>query len=264
MGRDDGRTRRYIARRRMSASVESLLLRARRARWLNVVVVNLRFLIGFAFVPSGLKKLLHQRFTDPENSGPFHEFLHAFHATGHFYQFVGAMQLVVALLLFTQRFATVGALLAMPILTTILVFGWSTAVYPTATVVTLMFLATVGLLLWDLQKWRGIFGSDRVDTQIRITALPPVLDLKLWQGCGVAILALYLAVCALTGEIYRPRRFAPDSLAFYMFPTMLLLPIVTFVVDQVRHRRSRAERVPSAGGHGHDPGASTSSGAVSP
>jgi hypothetical protein len=38
----------------MSASVESLLLRARRARWLVVVVVNLRFLIGFAFVPSGL------------------------------------------------------------------------------------------------------------------------------------------------------------------------------------------------------------------
>lgn len=226
-------------------SALDLLLRARRARWLNVVVVNLRFLIGFAFVPAGLKKLVHQPFTDPHNRGPFHDFLHAFYDTGPFYQFVGAMQLVVALLLFTQRFATVGALLAMPILTTILVFCWSTAVYPTATVVTLMCLGTAGLLLWDLQKWRGIFGSDRVEAQLRVAAIPPVIDLPLWQACGAAILALYLAVCVLTGEIYRPRRLEPGSPAFYIFPAMLLLPFITFAVDEMR-RRARAAQKPGA------------------
>ena len=226
----------------MSAYAQRFLLRARRTRWLNVVVVNLRFLIGFAFVPSGLKKLLYQPFTDPQSRGPFHEFLHAFYATGPFYQFVGAMQLAAALLLFTQRFATAGALLAMPTLTTILVLCWSTGVYPTAIVVTLMFLATAGLVLWDLEKWRGIFGSDRVEMQLRVAALSPVIDLKLWQGCGLAILALYLAVCALTGEIYRPRGLKPDALAFYIFPTMALLPIVTFIIDEARQRRSRAGR----------------------
>src|SRR5687767_12402704 len=94
-----------------------LVQRARRTRWANVAIVNLRFLIGFAFIPSALKKVLDQPFTDPANRGPFHDFLHAFHATGWFYSFVGITQILAAVLLFTQRFATVGALIALPVLT---------------------------------------------------------------------------------------------------------------------------------------------------
>src|SRR5688500_3998399 len=120
--------------RAVRESLERLHRRARAARWSNLAVVNLRFLIGFAFVPAGLKKVLGQPFTDPHNTGAFHDFLHAFHATGFFYRFVGALQLTVALLLFTQRFARWGAYLALPIITAIMVFCWSTRVYPTATV----------------------------------------------------------------------------------------------------------------------------------
>ena len=79
-------------------------------------------LIGFAFIPAGLKKLLGQPFTDPTNTGVFHDFLHAFHSTGLFYQFVGALQLTAAVLLITQRHATLGAVLIAPILVAIFVF----------------------------------------------------------------------------------------------------------------------------------------------
>ena len=64
------------------AVVAKLLARMRAARWCNLCVVNLRFLIGFAFVPAALKKVLGQPFTDPTNHGPFHDFLHGFYATG--------------------------------------------------------------------------------------------------------------------------------------------------------------------------------------
>ena len=164
-----------------------LVHRARRVRWINVAVVNLRFLIGFAFVPAALKKVLDQPFTDPANHGRFHDFLHAFHATGGFYTFVGVMQLVAAVLLCTQRFATLGAFVALPILSAITVFCWSTGVYPTATVATLMWLGTVGLVIWDIDKWRGVVTREGTATAVSAEPLP--IDLKLWARCGWAVTA---------------------------------------------------------------------------
>jgi len=212
--------------------MERLLLRARRTRWITVCIVNLRILIGFAFVPAGLKKLLAQPFTDPQNTGPFHDFLHAFHATGWFYQFVGVLQLVTATLLITQRFATIGALLALPILTAITAFCWSTHVYPTATVATLMLLGTLALVLWDFHRWRAVFGERE-----RLVPVDAPIDMRLWQRCGIAILAVYLGACAWMGEVYRPRGAGPDDPGFYLFPVILLLPILTLAIDQARLRR---------------------------
>lgn len=217
--------------------IAKLVARARRTRWTNVAIVNLRFLIGFAFVPAALKKVLDQSFTDPANRGPFHDFLHAFHATGWFYGFVGALQLTAAVLLFTQRFATVGALIALPILTAITAFCWSTGVYPTATVATLMWLGTVGLVVWDLDKWRGVLVRDDRPHELRVAPIEAPIDLRLWGWCGAAILALYLGTALVRGGVYRPRGIELDEPAFYVLPAVLLLPIVTLVIDQRRARR---------------------------
>jgi uncharacterized membrane protein YphA (DoxX/SURF4 family) len=216
---------------------ERLLERLRRARWANLFVVNLRIFLGFAFVPAGLKKLIDEPFTDPANRGAFHEFLHALHATGYFYQFVGIMQLTVAVLLMTQRFAALGALIALPIFGTITVFCWSTRAYFTAFMVTLMLLGTLGLLVWDHHRWRGLLASDRRGAQIRVPALPPVVDLGLWQRCGAAVLLLYLTVCVLDGGIYRPKGVELDTPQFWLFPFMLVFPIVTYLIDRGRYRR---------------------------
>lgn len=220
--------------------MRELWLRARRTRWVNVFVVNLRFLIGFAFVPAALKKVLDQPFTDPSNHGRFHDFLHGFYATGWFYQFVGIMQLVAAVLLFTQRFATAGALVALPILTAITAFCWSTQVYPTATIATLMWLGTIGLLIWDIHKWRGVFASDRERHELRIEPLTAPIDLTLWARCGLAILVLYLGTALVRGGVYRPKTIDFSEPAFYVLPAVMLLPIITFVIDQRRVRRPRA------------------------
>jgi uncharacterized membrane protein YphA (DoxX/SURF4 family) len=220
--------------------MEGLISWARRRRWAHLGIVNLRLLLGFAFVPAGIKKLLDQPFTDPENVGRFHDFLDAFHATGWFYQFVGTMQLAIAVLLMTQRFATIGALLALPILSAILAFCWSTQVYPTAIVVTLMFLGTLVLVAWDYPKWRGIFATDDREHEHRIPRLEAPITPRLWQLCGIAILAVYLGVCLAMGEVYRPKGVKPDDPAFYVFPVILALPIVTYLLD----RRALARRAP--------------------
>ena len=220
--------------------LESLLDSARRKRWLNLVVVNLRILIGFAFVPSGLKKVLDQPFTDPDNTGAFHEFLHAFYATGAFYQFVGVVQLTIAVLLMTQTFATLGALIALPVVASITVFCWSTNVVPTAVVATLMLLGTTALVLWDFHAWRAIVRPDRagVPTAEATEAAPPV-NLTLWRRCGAGIFALYATICAVSGGIYRPRGVDLDNPAFYLFPLIALFPLATFAIEQVRRRDRR-------------------------
>lgn len=200
---------------------------------MHLVVVNLRILVGFAFVPAGLKKVTRQPFTDPDNHGPFHDFLHAFHATGFFYQFVGILQLTAALLLFSQRWARTGALLALPIITAIMVFCWSTRVFPTATVATLIFLGIVALLLWDHPQPR-----------------PAPFDLRPWQVCGAVILALYGAACLISGEVYRPRGGSERGVPFVLLSLIPLAPIATLVVARVR----RARDAPSSPRRGGAPG----------
>ncbi len=220
---------------------ESLLARARSTRWVHVFVVNLRFLIAFAFVPAGLKKVLDQPFTDPTNHGPFHDFLHALHGTGWFYQVVGILQLVTSALLFTQRFATLGALMALALLTAIVSFCWSTQVVPTAIVTTLMLLGTIGLVLWDFAKWRGLFASDRTTASIAIAPTTARIDLRLWSQCGLAIFVLYLGTALVRGGVYRPKTIDFSEPAFYVLPAVMLLPIITFIIDQ---RRANKNRVP--------------------
>ena len=216
-----------------------MLTRLRSKRWATLCVINLRILIGFAFLPSGLKKLLAEPFTDPAKSGRFHDFLDAFYATGWFYQFVGVMQLVTATLLITQRFATVGALFAVPITATIAAFCWSTqAGLPTAIVITLMFLGALGLALWDLPRWQLVFARDDRAHELVVPARSPGVDMRLWQGCGVAIITLYFATCAALGGVYRPKGMEMSDPAFYVMPVILLLPIITLVVEQLRLRRS--------------------------
>jgi hypothetical protein len=148
------------------------------------------------------------------------------------------MQLVASTLLFTQRFATVGALVALPIITTICAFCWSTGVYPTAMIATLMLLGTVGLVLWDLDKWRGIFVADEaVAVAVHLEPLP--IDMRLWTRCGIAMLVLYLGSAIVRGGVYRPRGIELGEPAFYVMPLVMLLPILTFFVEQ-RSRRPRA------------------------
>ena len=210
-------------------------LRAR--RWSHLIVANLRLMLGFAFVPSGLKKVLYQPFTDPQNTGAFHDFLHGFYATGFFYQFVGGVQLLIAALLMTQTFAALGALMALPVTTCITVFCWSTGVIPTAVVATLMLSGTLALTVWDIDRWLAVLRPGFVAPQPDPAATPPI-DPALWRACGAAILAFYGLTCIVYGGVYRPKGMDLSNPAFYALPLIALFPVVTLLVEQRGRARS--------------------------
>ena len=215
-----------------------LVDRLRQRRWSHLAIVNLRILLGFAFLPAGLKKVLGQPFTDPQNSGPFHDFLDAFLATGFFYQFVGVVQLIAAVLLMTQTFAPLGAALALPVITVILVFCWSTGVVPTAVVVTLMFCGTLALVLWDMQRWLPLLRP--ADSAL---SHPPkegpsphasLIDLGLWRLCGAGIVVFYGASCLAYGGVYRPKGADWGHPAFYVLLLIALSPFLTWWLERRR------------------------------
>lgn len=216
------------------AWIEGQVVRRRERRAWHLFVANLRIFLGFALLPSGLKKVLGEPFTDPGNVGPFHDFLHAFYATGAFYPFVGATQVLVALLMMSQRFAFIGALMMLPIMTTILVFCWSTAVYPTASVVTLMWLGVVFLVLWEVERWRGVFWPDAAaggsGPRPRVPAGERVARAA-WEKAGLAVFGVYLLLVALSGEVYRPRGIELDQPMFWALPSLLVFLVVAFVAD---------------------------------
>ena len=84
----------------------------------------------------------------------------AFYATGFYYNTVG-FQMLAGGLLITQRFATLGAFMFLPIIFNISILTLSTIGSLTPLVATLMLLGTLFLLLWDLPKWINIFRKDR-------------------------------------------------------------------------------------------------------
>jgi len=230
--------------------LRALVSHARQQRWAQLVVVGLRLFVGFAFVPAGLKKLLGEPFTDPTKTGPFYEFLHAFHATGAFYSFVGLVQLFVAVLLMTQAWALLGALLALPIITAITVFCWSTSVIPTAIVASLMWLGIVALLVWDFEALAPLLRrADTTAPPPAENATPTLIDLSVWRRCGAGILTVYGASCLFFGGVYRPKGVDLNEPAFYVLPLILLLPAITLAWEQRRRKSTDSASRASAATH---------------
>ena len=187
----------------------------------------LRMLIGISFIPTGLKKLLKQPFTDRANTGVFLEFLHAFHAGGPTLPIYARPPTFGRRVAYNLAPCGTGCSASPPILAAICVLCWSTGVVPTAIVVTLMSVGLLALLLWDIQRWNALLG-------IPTPALPaarPVVTMRLWNRCGWLILFLYFGNTAITGQVYRPMGVEWSNPSFIVLLIIAMLPVVTFALD---------------------------------
>lgn len=142
--------------------MNTFYLKLRTNRLLNLFVVNLRYIIGLGFIPSGIKKILNHPFTNPANEGIFFDYLDALYTTGIYYNMIGYAQVTAAILLMTQRYSTLGAIMFLPIIFNITVLTLSTIGSLTPLIATLMFLGICFLLLWDYYKWINIIQPDNV------------------------------------------------------------------------------------------------------
>ena len=117
-----------------------------------------RILLFLAFLPSGLKKVLGQRFTYLSIENPVGFFFEALFRTGFYWNFLGLMQLLAGILLLIPRTSFFGALLYLPIVTNIFIIVSAMEFKGTPIIAGLMLLANIYLLLWDWHKLKRMIA----------------------------------------------------------------------------------------------------------
>lgn len=141
----------------ISSKLDRLHLRARENKWLWFFAIFNRFALAAGFIPSGMVKILGERFTDLSVSHPMGHFLYAFYRTGYYYTFVGVLQIAAAILLLIPRTSTLGAMIYFPIILNICILSFSVRFEGSLLTAPLMVLANLYLLCWNYHKLKFIF-----------------------------------------------------------------------------------------------------------
>lgn len=176
--------------RHLNTYMKALYYRLRTHKKLNIFIYLTRYLIGFAFIPSGLTKLKGFRFTKAGTDTPIGYFFEALYQTGPYWQFLGAIQLLAAFLLMSQRFATMGAILFLSIMGNIWVITMSMNFSGTYIITSLMLLANLMLIAWDWYKIKFMLYPDNFKYQDENFIIPAIKPI--WITIGIIIFFLSL------------------------------------------------------------------------
>lgn len=130
-------------------------------RWLRRFTVLTRVLLALGFMPSGITKVLGNRFTVLGVDNPVGFFFEALYRSGFYWNFIGVCQLTAALLLLVPRTATLGALVYFPIILNIFVITVAMSFTGTPVITGLMLLGSVYLLCWDYDRLKCLFNQTR-------------------------------------------------------------------------------------------------------
>src|ERR1043165_9687561 len=122
------------------ADFERVYGELRRNKWLRYFAIFCRIALALGFLPSGIVKVMGERFTALPPNHPLGHYFDALHGTGFYYKFIGVGQLTAALLLLIPRAALLGAILYLPIILNICVLTYATRFEGTR-ITTLMLLA---------------------------------------------------------------------------------------------------------------------------
>jgi uncharacterized membrane protein YphA (DoxX/SURF4 family) len=134
----------------------------RRNKWLRYFAMFCRIALALGFIPSGVVKVMGERFTGLPSNHPLGHYFDALHLTGYYYTFIGVGQLSAALLLLIPGTALLGAIVYFPIILNICVLTYAVRFEGTR-IATLMLLANLFLLAWDYQRLKYVFSFRRPD-----------------------------------------------------------------------------------------------------
>jgi hypothetical protein len=162
---------------------------------LQLFIIYTRYLIGGAFVFASLIKIKGHRFTQiPDDGGhSAGHFFEMMYQSGLYWQFLGWAQLLAGLLLLTQRFALLGAVLFLGIIANVFVITLSYEFGYTPVITGLMLLATVLLLLWDWNRLRVL-----LNLSVREETTSPLFESPLWVVVGAVLFGFTAGYRALT------------------------------------------------------------------
>lgn len=154
--------------------------------WAQLFIIYTRYLIGGAFVFASLIKIKGIRFTSESGATyPINTAWHFFetmHQSGLYWQFIGVSQLIAGLLLMTQRYAKLGALINLPIIVNIFIITISYSFKGTPIITGLMVLANLLLILWDWDSLKLLINHTPA-----IKTIKRLEDFKIWEIVGLLL-----------------------------------------------------------------------------
>lgn len=171
----------------------------RRKNSFSLFVIYLRYLIGGAFVYSGFGKAMGGRFIPagslqiPPQGITIDVFFEALYRTGIWWQFLGWGQVIAGLLLMTQRWSTLGAILFLPISLNIFMITISMDFHGTPLITGLIVLTNIGLLYWDYPRLKLLLLPNRdADLSLHITS-DQLGSPHYWESLGLLIFVTSIA-----------------------------------------------------------------------
>ncbi len=192
----------------ISSKLDQLHIQARKNKWLGYFAIFNRIVLAAAFIPSGLQKVLGERFTVLSANHPMGNFLDAFYHTGFYYTFVGLMQVTAAILLLIPRTTTLGAFIYFPIILNICILSLAVCFDGSLVTAPLMVLANLYLLCWDYHKFKFIFPFNKSTAH---TILPQKDELSnkfpIAFLVGVILSVLMVLLATHFAYIIKPRNF---------------------------------------------------------
>jgi len=186
---------------KLSSMLNRIIYTLRAQVFLQFFIVYLRYLIGGAFVIAvfGMGKLgLNSELLAQEkinnslvNFPAFASFVNA----PIYWNFIGWSQLLAGCLLITQRYARIGALLFLPIITNIFVLTFAYQFKGTVYITALMLLANLLLVAWEWPFLSGLFLSGQQAVNINVVE-SKVEHKAFWTYLGI-LLFVFLVLSSL-------------------------------------------------------------------
>jgi hypothetical protein len=162
-----------------------------------------RILLAAGFIPTGLVKLLGERFTSLPTTNPVGAFVEAMYQTGMYWRFLGASQIAAGLLLLWPGTAHLGAALFLPILVNIFVVTVSLHFVGIPVVTGMMLLAVLWLCAWDWPRFRSLVFDAPLWTPV------PRHTLDRWEAAGFTLFAGALLTFFGQTRSFLPRGLGP-------------------------------------------------------
>ncbi len=217
----------------MYTMLSSIYVRVRTYYPLNLMVWLTRYLIAFAFIPSGMKKILGQRFTNIGTDNPIGYFFEALFRTGMYWNFLGWGQLIAAMLMMTQLFSTLGNLIFFFIVSNIFIITVSMHFTGTWLIALLMLFASTCLLLWDANRLQYIIVRKGF-LEIRQDVKLPEASM-LWQISGILLFIASVSYTLIDNVI------KTNHLQLFLgFFVAIIMTVVATIILELRDRKLKS------------------------
>jgi uncharacterized membrane protein YphA (DoxX/SURF4 family) len=168
--------------------MEKIIYRLKLIKSLQVFTISVRYLLGIAFVWASILKIKGIRFEphSGENTliDSLSHLLEAMYRSGFYWYFIGWGQLIAGLLIMSQIFSTLGAVVYFPIMLSIFILTTAFQGPVFLTMTSLMLLTNVYLLLWDWNKLKFLILNNPGDY---IDQNTPFSRKKIWTYIGLVL-----------------------------------------------------------------------------